>query len=104
MVDSILLNQYLCLHNLFKIVNISGVNLLSRGLCSNFDLWVPLLTTESIIKQVPLSRSQNFAGSAEPMKPNEAPAKLNINMTFKSMNIKLDQQVLILKSGIIFIP
>ena len=39
---------------------------LTRGLVRNSNLQVPLLNTGSILEQVPLSKFQNFAGSAEP--------------------------------------
>ena len=43
--------------------------ILNRGLFRNYDLRVPLLNTEFTLERVPLSKSQNFAGSAEPMEP-----------------------------------
>ena len=42
---------------------------LERGLVRNNDLRVPVLDTESTLERVPLSKSQNFAGSAELMEP-----------------------------------
>ena len=39
------------------------------GLVRNNDLRVPVLNTGSILERVPLSKSQNFAGSAEPVEP-----------------------------------
>ena len=38
-----------------------------RGLFRNNDLRVPVLNTESTLERVSLSKSQKFAGSAEPV-------------------------------------
>ena len=38
-----------------------------RGLFRNFDLQVLLLNTEFTLERVPLSKSQNFTGSAKPL-------------------------------------
>ena len=40
-----------------------------RGLFRNFDLRVLLLNTELTLERVPLSKSQKFTGSAEPVEP-----------------------------------
>ena len=49
--------------------SVTLIHLLSRGLVRNNDLQVPLLNTELTKQRVPLSKSQNFVGSAEPMEP-----------------------------------
>ena len=40
-----------------------------RGRDRNFNLRVPLINTGSTVEWLPTNRSQNFAGSAEPVEP-----------------------------------
>ena len=49
--------------------NAKIMNFFSGGLFRNFDLRVPLLNTEFTLERVPLSKSQKFTGSAEPVEP-----------------------------------